>query len=68
MDLMVSTYETYLSTDSEVVSTSDGTPAQQDASVFAMYEKQLVSMMEQVQDQRKKLAREVEKWCKERDV
>jgi indoleamine 2,3-dioxygenase len=65
MDLMVSTYKTYLSADSKLVPTNYGTPAQQDA---AMYEKQLVSVMEQVQDQRKKLAREVEKWCKERNM
>jgi indoleamine 2,3-dioxygenase len=65
MDLMVSTYKTYLSADSMLVPTNYETPAQHDA---AMYEKQLVSMMEQVQDQRKKLAREVEKWCKERNM
>lgn len=34
----------------------------------ASYQKQVEPMMEMVKDQRDKLAKEVEKWCKERGV
>lgn len=57
MDLMIHIYDTYLS------------PASRPAGAkLPPYHQQIESMMEVVRDQREKLAREVEKWCKERGV
>ncbi|KAL1979805.1 hypothetical protein VTN96DRAFT_5091 [Rasamsonia emersonii] len=59
MDLMISTYDTYLKDKDDNIT---------DDAFIAAYRKQLASMMEEVRDQREKLAREVERWCKERGV
>lgn len=78
MDLMISTYDTHLK-DKDDNTTDDGkhrqnesatrnTRSNYDAAFIAGYRKQLASMMEEVRDQREKLAREVERWCKERGV
>lgn len=53
MDLMVSIYDNYLAP----ANTSNGES-----------DPQVELMMELVRDQREKLAREVERWCKERGV
>lgn len=53
MDLMISIYDNHLAP----AHTSDGKG-----------DPQVESMMELVRDQRVKLAREVERWCKERGV
>lgn len=64
MDLMISIYDTYLK---DNITATDAESGQRDKLDFvAAYKKQLVPMMEQVHDQREKLAREVERWCKER--
>jgi indoleamine 2,3-dioxygenase len=66
MDVMISVYDTYLK---DSIAISDVESGQKDkAGPVAAYKKQLVPMMEQVHDQREKLAREVERWCKERDA
>lgn len=59
MDLMVSIYDTYLVPKGEANGHQD---------LIASHRKQVEPMMEQVRDQREKLAREVERWCKERGV
>lgn len=53
MDLMISVYDTYLHGQS---------------GYDESYHKQVEPMMELVRDQREKLTREVERWCKERGV
>ncbi|KAF4191202.1 hypothetical protein CNMCM8694_002246 [Aspergillus lentulus] len=63
MDLMVSIYDTYLAPQKAAGVVSNGHLAY-DATV----QKQVEPMMEMVRDQREKLAREVERWCKERGV
>ncbi|EAW10917.1 indoleamine 2,3-dioxygenase family protein [Aspergillus clavatus NRRL 1] len=63
MDLMISIYDTYLAPQKAAGVVSNGHLAY-DASV----QKQVEPMMEMVRDQREKLAREVERWCKERGV
>ncbi|KAF9886423.1 hypothetical protein FE257_011455 [Aspergillus nanangensis] len=62
MDMMVSIYDTYLAPQKEAGSA--GGLSGYDAS----YQKQVEPMMEMVRDQKEKLAREVERWCKERGV
>lgn len=66
MDLMIEIYDTYIK-EKATATTIDG-PARNDseADLIALYKKQIVPMMEQVHEQRDKLAREVERWCKER--
>lgn len=68
MDLMVEIYDTYIK-DKATAATIDG-PARTNSEpdLIALYKKQIVPMMEQVHEQREKLAREVERWCKERGV
>ncbi|KAF3390886.1 Indoleamine 2,3-dioxygenase 1 [Talaromyces pinophilus] len=68
MDLMIEIYDTYIR-DKATATTIDG-PARNDSEpdLIALYKKQVVPMMEQVHEQREKLAREVERWCKERGV
>ncbi|GFG06579.1 indoleamine 2,3-dioxygenase family protein [Aspergillus udagawae] len=63
MDLMNSIYDTYLAPQKAAGVVSNGHLAY-DATV----QKQVEPMMEMVRDQREKLAREVERWCKERGV
>jgi indoleamine 2,3-dioxygenase len=63
MDLMVSIYDSYLAPQKAAGLVSNGHLVY-DASV----QKQVEPMMEMVRDQREKLAREVERWCKERGV
>lgn len=62
MDLMVSIYDTYLAP-KEGVAVVHGTE-----DLIASHRKQVEPMMELVRDQREKLAKEVERWCKERGV
>ena len=68
MDLMIEIYDTYIK-DKATARTIDG-PARNDSEpdLIALYKKQIVPMMEQVHEQREKLAREVERWCQERGV
>ena len=68
MDLMIEIYDTHIK-DKATATPIDG-PARNDAEpdLIALYKKQIVPMMEQVHEQREKLAREVERWCKERGV
>lgn len=62
MDMMISMYDTYLAPQKE-------SPGANGLSGYdASYQKQVEPMMEMVKDQRDKLAKEVEKWCKERGV
>jgi indoleamine 2,3-dioxygenase len=69
MDLMTSIYDTYLSAASSSTTISDqSAPNAEGNDVGVAYQKQLDSMMGQVRDQREKLTREVERWCKERAV
>lgn len=56
MDLMISIYDTYIA------------PANTYNGYDGSFRKQVEPMMELVQDQREKLAKEVERWCKERGV
>lgn len=66
MDLMISIYDTYLAPQKEghlAVGSDDQTGFAAEA-----YMKQVEPMMGMVRDQREKLAKEVEKWCKERGV
>jgi indoleamine 2,3-dioxygenase len=60
MDMMISIYDTYLAPNSKsnLAANDNGTE----------YSKQIEPMMETVRDQREKLAKEVERWCKERGV
>lgn len=62
MDLMVKVYDNHLAP-KEGVTIVEG---QKD--LIAAHRKQVEPMMELVRDQRDKLAKEVEKWCKERGV
>ncbi len=62
MDLMISIYDKYLAP-KEGATVVDG---QED--VIASHRKQIEPIMELVHDQKEKLAKEVEKWCKERGV
>ncbi|RAH70112.1 indoleamine 2,3-dioxygenase family protein [Aspergillus aculeatinus CBS 121060] len=66
MDLMISIYDTYLAPQKEghLAVGPDG----QTGYAAEAYMKQVEPMMEMVRDQREKLAKEVEKWCKERGV
>lgn len=66
MDLMVSIYDTYLAPKEGGAFVSNGASGKQD--LIASHRKQVEPMMEQVRDQRDKLAKEVERWCKERGV
>lgn len=59
MDLMLSVYDTYLSPKEGQNGCDEETLS---------YRKQVEPIMELVRDQREKLAREVERWCKERGV
>jgi indoleamine 2,3-dioxygenase len=69
MDLMVDIYDTYVKDKATTATaTVDDGPALADDDLVALYKKQIIPMMEQVYDQREKLAREVERWCKERGV
>lgn len=61
MDLMISIYDTYLAPNTKLAQAANG-------AYEAEYRKQVEPMMETVRDQRVKLAREVERWCKERGV
>ena len=63
MDLMVSIYDAYLAPKKEGGAVLNG-----DADLIALHRKQVEPMMELVRDQREKLAKEVERWCKERGV
>ncbi|PWY77101.1 indoleamine 2,3-dioxygenase family protein [Aspergillus heteromorphus CBS 117.55] len=62
MDLMISIYDTYLAPQKEAGVGPDGQKG------YEAYQTQVEPMMEMVRDQKEKLAREVEKWCKERGV
>jgi indoleamine 2,3-dioxygenase len=64
MDLMIATYDKYLK-DAPIPMDEVGSTK---PNFIATYRKQLDSMMEEVRDQREKLAREVERWCQERGV
>lgn len=68
MDLMIEIYDTYIK-DKATATTIDG-PALSDSEpdLIALYKKQIIPMMEQVHEQKEKLAREIERWCKERGV
>lgn len=63
MDLMISIYDTYLTPKEDAENAVNG---HQD--LTASHRKQIEPMMEQVHDQRDKLAKEVERWCKERGL
>lgn len=61
MDLMISTY------DEHVVPLLKASDAENGGvGAFEKYKDQVEEMMSVVRDQREKLAKEVEKWCKER--
>lgn len=62
MDLMVTIYETHLAP-REGAAIVHG-----EKDLIASHRKQVEPMMELVRDQKDKLAKEVEKWCKERGV
>lgn len=62
MDLMVTIYDTYLAPKEGV------TIVQGKGDLIVSHRKQVEPMMELVRDQREKLAKEVERWCKEREV
>lgn len=64
MDMMISLYETYLAPQK----TAGGKGPDGLTGYDAVCQKQVEPMMEMVRDQREKLAREVERWCKERGV
>lgn len=68
MELMVHIYDTYIK-DKATATPLDG-PAtnESEPDLIALYKKQIIPMMEQVYEQREKLAKEVEKWCQERGV
>lgn len=61
MDMMISIYDSYLAPSAELAKSANG-------EYEAQYRKQIEPMMETVRDQRDKLAKEVERWCKERNV
>ncbi|EYE94948.1 indoleamine 2,3-dioxygenase family protein [Aspergillus ruber CBS 135680] len=65
MDLMISIYDEYLAPALKSNGEKNG-HAQNE--LHASNGKQVEPMMEQVRDQREKLAKEVERWCKERGV
>lgn len=56
MDLMISIYDTHIAP-ADAYNGQDG-----------FYSKQVEPVMELVHEQREKLAKEVERWCKERGV
>ena len=56
MELMITIYDTHLA------------PKEGEKDLIATHRKQVEPMMELVRDQKVKLAKEVEKWCKERGV
>lgn len=60
MDLMISTY------DEHVVPLLKASGSDGSVGSFEKYKDQVEEMMSVVRDQREKLAKEVEKWCKER--
>ncbi|RMJ27335.1 indoleamine 2,3-dioxygenase family protein [Aspergillus sp. HF37] len=60
MDMMISIYDTYLAPNSKSNLAANGNSTE--------HSKQIEPMMETVRDQREKLAKEVERWCKERGV
>ncbi|PYH90372.1 indoleamine 2,3-dioxygenase family protein [Aspergillus ellipticus CBS 707.79] len=62
MDQMISIYDTYLAPQKAAGVGPDGQKG------YEAYQTQVEPMMEMVRDQREKLAREVERWCKERGV
>ncbi|EPS30953.1 hypothetical protein PDE_05907 [Penicillium oxalicum 114-2] len=62
MELMISIYETYLAPKEGVAIVN------REGDLIASHRKQVEPMMELVRDQKEKLAKEVEKWCKERGV
>ncbi|KAJ5806867.1 hypothetical protein N7474_010459 [Penicillium riverlandense] len=66
MDLMVSIYDTYLAPKEGGAVVPNGANGTKD--LIASHRKQVEPMMEQVRDQREKLAKEVERWCAERGV
>jgi indoleamine 2,3-dioxygenase len=67
MDLMVEIYDAHLK-DKAASTPIDGPTENGKPDFIAAYRKQIAPMMEQVHDQREKLAREVDRWCKERGV
>ncbi|QKX55039.1 uncharacterized protein TRUGW13939_02130 [Talaromyces rugulosus] len=67
MDLMVETYDNHVR-DKATSIPVDGPISNGEPDFIATYKKQIVPMMDQVHDQREKLAREVERWCQERGV
>lgn len=67
MDLMVDIYDNHIKDKAAAARVDDG-PALAADDLIVVYKKQIIPMMEQVYDQREKLAREVEKWCQERGV
>ncbi|KAL2010940.1 hypothetical protein VTN00DRAFT_3658 [Thermoascus crustaceus] len=66
MDLMITIYDNYLSPASRSTVATDMQGGKE--AKLPTYHRQVESMMELVRDQREKLAREVERWCKERGV
>lgn len=67
MDLMVEIYDNHIK-DKATSVPIDGPVLSGEPDFIATYKKQIVPMMDQVHDQREKLAREVERWCQERGV
>lgn len=61
MDLMISIYENHLSPNAKSGLSVNG-------EYDNTYREQIEPMIETVRDQRIKLAKEVERWCKERGV
>ena len=61
MDTMISIYENHLSPTAKSGFSLTG-------EYDAVYRKQIEPMIETVRDQRTKLAKEVQRWCKERGV
>jgi indoleamine 2,3-dioxygenase len=61
MDMMINIYDTYLAPQKNSESVSNGMTGYD-----ASFQKQVEPMMEIVRDQKDKLAKEVERWCKER--
>ena len=62
---MISIYDEYLAP--TIKSNGESNGHAQNGS-HESYSKQVEPMMEQVREQREKLAKEVERWCKERGV
>ncbi|KAF7594398.1 hypothetical protein BBP40_009379 [Aspergillus hancockii] len=61
MDMMITVYDTYLAPQKNLENVSNGMTGYD-----ASFQKQVEPMMEMVRDQKDKLAKEVERWCKER--